>query len=97
MTINEAIQRYTDNAEYERGHGNLQGCLEFKQLANWLKELRAYESGHKKPVKIIGRQYQAIGINASGFPDKITVATKDGKEAMYKFIGYKTDWEGGNV
>jgi len=27
----------------------------------------------------------------------VTVATKDDKEAMYKFIGYKTDWEGGNV
>ena len=42
MTIDEAIKRYTDNAEYERTHGNLQGCLEFKQLAKWLKELRAY-------------------------------------------------------
>ena len=37
MTIDEAIKRYTDNAEYERTHGNLQGCLEFKQLAKWLK------------------------------------------------------------
>ena len=42
MTIDEAIKRYVDNAEYERTHGNLQGCLEFKQLANWLKELRAF-------------------------------------------------------
>ena len=40
MTIDEAIQRYTDNAEYERTHGNLQGCLEFKQLVKWLKELK---------------------------------------------------------
>lgn len=40
MTIDEAIQRYVDNADYERAHGNLQGCLEFKQLANWLKELK---------------------------------------------------------
>lgn len=42
MTIDEAIKRYVDNAEYERTHGNLQGCLEFKQLAKWLKELRAF-------------------------------------------------------
>jgi hypothetical protein len=42
MTIDEAIQRYADNAEYERTHENLQGCLEFKQLVKWLKELRAY-------------------------------------------------------
>lgn len=40
MTIDEAIQRYKNNAEYERTHGNLQGCLEFRQLAEWLKELQ---------------------------------------------------------
>ena len=40
MTIDEAIKRYTDNAEYERTHDNLQGCLDFKQLAKWLKELK---------------------------------------------------------
>lgn len=40
MMLNEAIKRYTSNAEYERTHGNLQGCLEFKQLAEWLEELK---------------------------------------------------------
>lgn len=40
MTLDEAIKRYIDNAEYERIHGSLQGCLEFKQLAEWLKELK---------------------------------------------------------
>ena len=39
MTIDEAIQRYTDNAEYERTH-DLQGCLEFTQLVKWMKELK---------------------------------------------------------
>lgn len=38
MILNEAIERYTSNAEYERIHGNLQGCLDFRQLAEWLKE-----------------------------------------------------------
>lgn len=42
MTLEEAIKRYTDNAEYERTHGNLQGCLDFKQLAEWLREFKAY-------------------------------------------------------
>lgn len=42
MTIDEAITRYTYNAEYERAHGNLQGFLEFKRLEKWLKELRVY-------------------------------------------------------
>jgi len=40
MTLDEVIERYTRNAEYERTHGNLQGCLEFRQLAEWLKELK---------------------------------------------------------
>lgn len=40
MTIDEAIKRYVDNAKYERTHGNLQGCLEFRQLVKWLKELK---------------------------------------------------------
>ena len=40
MRLDEAITRYKNNAEYERTHGNLQGCLEFRQLAKWLEELR---------------------------------------------------------
>ena len=44
MTIDEAIQRYKNNVEYERTHGNLQGCLEFRQLAKWLEELMAYRN-----------------------------------------------------
>lgn len=40
MTLDEAIKRYTDNAEHERTHGNLQGCLDFRQLAEWLRELK---------------------------------------------------------
>lgn len=40
MTLEEKIKRYTDNAEYERTHGDLQGCLEFRQLAELLTELK---------------------------------------------------------
>lgn len=57
MTIEEAIKRYVDNAEYERTHGNLQGYLEFKQLANWLKEL--------KQLRVFG--IHAIDKNTIGF------------------------------
>ena len=38
--IDEAITRYKNNAEYERTHGNLQGCLEFRQLTKWLEQLQ---------------------------------------------------------
>lgn len=40
MTLDEAIKTYESNAEHERTHGSLQGCLDFKQLAEWLKELK---------------------------------------------------------
>ena len=43
MTLDEAIKRYVDNAEYERTHGNLQGCMEFKQLAEWLRKYQKIE------------------------------------------------------
>lgn len=51
MTIDEAIEKYINNAEYERNHGNLQGCLDFKQLAEWLKELKAYREQSKDAVR----------------------------------------------
>ena len=40
MTIDETIKRFKSNAEYERTHGNLQGCLEFRQLVEWLEQLQ---------------------------------------------------------
>jgi hypothetical protein len=43
MKLDEAITRYKNNAEYERTHGNLQGCLEFRQLAKWLEKLQKIE------------------------------------------------------
>ena len=46
--LDEAIERFSHNAEYERTHGNLQGCLEFKQLAKWLKELKTYREMYHK-------------------------------------------------
>jgi len=49
-TLDEEIKRFTDNAEYERTHGSLQGCLEFKQLAEWLKELKDYREQSWIPV-----------------------------------------------
>ena len=43
MTLDEVIERYTRNAEYERTHGSLQGCLEFRQLVEWLSALQEYK------------------------------------------------------
>ena len=48
MTIDEAIERCTSNAEYERTHGNLQGCLEFRQLVEWLKDYKRLKEQEPK-------------------------------------------------
>ena len=40
MILDEVIEKYTSNAEFERTHGNLQGCLEFRQLVKWLKDYK---------------------------------------------------------
>ena len=40
MKLDEAIERYTRNAEYERTHGSLQGCMDFRQLAEWMKDYK---------------------------------------------------------
>ncbi len=92
MTLDEAIKRYFDNAEYERTHGNLQGCLEFKQLAKLLKELKAYRKiCHKEHVddclraesemKEYGLEEKELGefnavINGVLIPELIRIADK---------------------
>lgn len=40
ITIDIAIKRCIEKAYYERIHGNLRGCLEFRQLAVWLEQLQ---------------------------------------------------------
>ena len=49
LELDEAIKRFIDNAEYERTHGSLEWCLEFKQLADWLKELKDFRDNGAKP------------------------------------------------
>jgi len=53
MTLEEAIKRYTDNAEYERTHGNLQGCLDFRQLVELLKELKRWREFGRNNLQFI--------------------------------------------
>ena len=40
MTIDEQIKLFESNAEFERKDGDLQGCLNFRQLAEWLKDYK---------------------------------------------------------
>lgn len=48
MSIDEAVIRYKNNAEYERTHGNLQDCLEFRQIAKWLEKLQKIQEIYLK-------------------------------------------------
>ena len=38
--LDEVIKIYTDNAEYVRQRGDLKGCMEFRELAEFLKECK---------------------------------------------------------
>ena len=40
MTIDEQIKILESNAVFERINGDLQGCLNFRQLAEWLKDYK---------------------------------------------------------
>ena len=72
MTIDEAITRYKNNAEHERTHGNLQGCLEFRQLAEWLEKLQQIQ-------KIIQDDWDK-GYQHSETINRIKEVLKDGND-----------------
>ena len=38
--LDEVIKRYTNNAEYVRQHGDLAGCMEFRELAEFLEDCK---------------------------------------------------------
>ena len=78
MTLDEAIKRYADNAEYERTHGNLQGYMEFKQLAEWLRK-------YQKIQEIISdfRKYQkgiSCGFGGATYMQMISEVVEDGND-----------------
>lgn len=51
MSIDEAIKRYNSNAFYEKSDGNLQGCLEFRQLAEWLEQYQELKDQYEARLK----------------------------------------------
>lgn len=73
MKLEEAITRYKNNAEYERTHGNLQGCLEFRQLAEWLEKLQKIQEIYLK----WNRNY---GIQTSSAWTEVVEVLEDGNE-----------------
>ena len=61
MTIDEQIKIFESNSEFERKDGDLQGCLNFRQLAEWLKDYKRLldkETPNKKVVKNNSQSYR---------------------------------------
>lgn len=56
MTIEEQIVVFEHNAEHERKEGDLNNCLNFRQLAEWLKELKANREAWEKVESEIDRR-----------------------------------------
>ena len=71
MILDEAIERYISNAEYERTHGNLQGCLEFIQLADWLKELKQLKQSN------LDEKIEDYENEIEGLQNRLDIATYD--------------------
>lgn len=74
MTIDEAIKRFNDKAKHELTLGNLQGCLEFRQLAEWLEKYQKIEQIiEDRDAEIIPEDYD------NWYIENIKKVVKDGK------------------
>lgn len=70
MTIDEQIKILESNAEFERKDGDLQGCLNFRQLAEWLKELQAHREAWGKAKRTV-KAYLKLEEFGSEYQDDI--------------------------
>ncbi len=70
MTIDEQIELFESNAEFERKDGDLQGCLNFRQLAEWLKELKAHREAWGKAKRTV-KAYLMLEEFGSAYQDDI--------------------------
>ena len=66
MTLDEAINMYTNNAKYIRASGDLQGYMDFRQLVEWLKELKMY----REIVPKIRAEIEQRKKNSGGEPNR---------------------------
>lgn len=80
--LDEVIKRFNNNAEYERTHGNLQGCLEFRQLAEWLKDYKRLLD--QEPVLEIKTVTNAEEAKAYPISENITKGFEEFTKMMFK-------------
>lgn len=69
MTIDEQIKIFESNAEFERKYGDLQGCLNFRQLAKWLKELKAHREAWEKAKQTVKAYLMLEGFGSAYWDD----------------------------
>ena len=70
MTIEEQIAIFEHNAEHERKEGDLNNCLNFRQLAEWLKELKAHREAWEKAKRTV-KAYLMLEEFGSEYQDDI--------------------------
>lgn len=70
MTIDEQIKILESNSEFERKEGDLQGCLNFRQLSEWLKELQAHREAWGKAKRTV-KAYLMLEGFGSAYQDDI--------------------------
>lgn len=94
MTLDEQIKILENNAEYIRKEGDLQGCLNFKQLAEWLKDYknlleqepcRDCISRAEAQKRISIRLYE-LALNTVGYDYKTSDIFKDIAEKLSTWI-----------
>ena len=78
MTIEEQITIFEHNTEHERKEGDLNSCLNFRQLAEWLKELQAHREAWEKVTGIISKWKDSVGgvvVSKDAFSDILDLIT----------------------
>ena len=68
--MDEQIKILESNAAFERRDGDLQGCLNFRQLAEWLKELQAHREAWGKAKRTV-KAYLMLEGFGSAYQDDI--------------------------
>ena len=82
MTIDEQIKILESNAEFERKDGDLQGCLNFRQLAEWLKDYKRLLGA----IEDIKTELWDSGMNMTGEYQGVWVRYSDIEKAFDKYI-----------
>ena len=69
MTLEEQIELFESNAEFERKDGDLQGCLNFRQLAEWLKDYKRLLGAIEDIKAEIQTKYDSIPYRNNQYDD----------------------------